>query len=374
MDVIILSIGFRPNAGGLETHLTDLTDELSKRYKVLVVTLSPLNTNVKARRIEQSGKLTIWRIPWYGGGLFYKLLNYPILEFIYLTPPLVLGMLLALLKYPKVKVIHAQGLSGIIVGGIFGKLFRKRVVVSTHFVYHFGDNFFSKFSKWVYNLADRILCVSIKSGQEMLALGIDESKIGKCAYWINPMVFNATPKDKAKKSIGWDERFSVLFVGRFVKEKGIAELLSALKYLKENIIVYIVGDGPLKEMVQLAVEKNSNATYLGRVDNNKMPVYYSASDVVVVPSYEETLGRVGMEALACGTPVVATNKGGIGEVVNAEVGILFSLSPKNIANAINKLYTNKKLYQRMQSHSREHVLKSYSPNNVEVFIKEYGLQ
>lgn len=373
MDIIILTIGFRPNAGGLETHLTDLTSELSKRFDTLVVTLSPLHTNVKAKRIEKEGRLTIWRVPWYGKGLFYKLLNYPVLEFLYLTPPLVLGMLVALLRYPEVKVIHAQGLSGIVVGGFFGKLFGKRTVVSTHFVYHFGDNFFAKFSKWAYSLADRILCVSVKSGQEMKELGIERKKIGRCAYWINPEIFKPIAKGKAKKKLGWENGFDVLFVGRFVKEKGIGELLAAAKYFNKGVRLYIVGDGPMKNTV-LKKKKNKNIIYLGLVDNAQMPVYYSAADVVVVPSYEETLGRVGMEALACGTPVVATNAGGIGEVISKKVGILFSLSPKNIAGAINKLKTDKKLYRSMQENARKHVLRDYSPKNVDVFIKEYDLQ
>ncbi len=372
MDIIILSIGFRPNMGGLETHLTDLTNELKKKLSLLVVTLTPITTEVKGKLVEKQKNLTIWRIPWIGRGLFYKLQKQPLLEFFYLMPPMFFGLFIALVVHPEVKVIHAQGLTGAIPGGILGKLFGKRVVVSTHFVYNFKDNFFAKFTKWAYNLADRILCVSLKSGEEMREVGIPQEKIGRCAYWIDLNQFRPVDKTKAKKAVGWPNDFSVLFVGRLVKEKGILELVLSLREMDKNIHLYIVGDGPLKEKVLKMGKGFKNFAHLGIVENTKMPLFYSAADVVIVPSYEETLGRVGMEALACSTPVVATDSGGIREVVSEDVGILIDLKPKNIANALNKLYRDKKLYLSMKKNARKYVSKSYSPKNVGVFIKEYG--
>ena len=166
----------------------------------------------------------------------------------------------------------------------------------------------------------------------------------------------------------------MLFVGRLVKEKGIIELMQALEFINSEIQLYVVGRGPLEDKVLSMGKKYVNFHYMGIIDNTRMPLYYSASDVVVVPSYEETLGRVGMESLACGTPVVATDNGGIREVVSNKVGILFKLSPKAIADAINKLYTKKAFYNMLKKNSRVHISKLYSPKNVEVFIKEYGLQ
>lgn len=372
MDVIILSIGFRPNMGGLETHLTDLINELKKRLVVLVVTLSPITTDIKAKMVEKGNNLTIWRVPWLGKGLFYKLQKYPLLEFFYLMPPMFFGLLMALLKHPEVKVIHAQGLTGVIPGGILGKIFRKKVIVSTHFVYNFKHDFFSKFAKWAFNLADRILCVSIKSGEEMEENGIPRSKIGKCAYWVDLRKFKPINKNVSKNNLDWAKKFSVLFVGRLVKEKGISELMGSIKFMNKDINLYVAGDGPLKEKVVILGKKYKNFVYLGLVDNTKMPIYYSAADIVIVPSYDETLGRVGMEALACSTPVIATDKGGIREVVSNDVGVLIDLSPKNIANAINMLYKDKNKYNKMEKGARRHISELYSSKNINIFIKEYG--
>lgn len=201
MDVVILTIGFRPNLGGLETHLTDLTNELSKKIRVLVVTLPPISSRIPAKTVESSANLTIWRVPWFGKGIFYKLLNWPILEFFYLTPPLVVGLLFALIRYPRLKVIHAQGISGGLTAVLIGKLFRKKVVISTHYVYHFTyKGYFDLLTLWVYKQADRVLCVSEASKAEMLKGGVSKDRIGKCAYWIDLESFTQLDKKVADMS------------------------------------------------------------------------------------------------------------------------------------------------------------------------------
>lgn len=371
---VILSIGFRPNIGGLETHLTDLTNELKKEYSLLVVTLPPISTRVSAFTIEKEQNLTIWRVPWFGKNLFHKLLKYPILEFFYLTPPLLIGLLIALIRYPSIQVVHVQGISGIVAGGIISKLFGKRVLISMQFVFHFDKNFFSWFSKQMLNLADRILCVSLASEEEVRKLGIPEKKIGKCAYWIDLDTFKPTDKRLAKKQVKWENKFSVLFIGRLIEEKGIVPLLGSVPKLPKDINLYIIGDGPLAEEIDRISKTYKNLHFLGKIDNTLTPIYFSAADLVIVPSFEETLGRVSMEALACKTPVVASNTGGIKEVVDDSVGILVPVEKDAIASAIIKLYKDEKLYKKLQKNSRKHIEKLYSKKNVEVFVKEYGIK
>jgi len=225
--VVILTAGFRPTMGGLETHLNDLTSELKKKYKLLVVSLPPLSSNVEAKCVEKEGKnLLIWRVPWVGEGLFYKLLRWPVLELAYLVPPLALGLLVALVRYPSVEVVHAQGLGPAIPGVILGKLWRKRVIVSTHFVFHFQENLLGRVAKWVLNGTDRVLCVSDISMEETTGLGIPKEKVGRCAYWIDLDLFKPMAKEKAKKMVGWPGKFSVLFVGRLLPGKGVREVAS----------------------------------------------------------------------------------------------------------------------------------------------------
>lgn len=372
-QVIILSIGFKPNIGGLETHLTDLTNELKKRYQILVITLPPISTRVDAKTVENEGNLVIWRIPWFGKNVFYKLLRFPVLEFFYLTPPLFLGLLIALIKYPSIEVVHAQGISGMVAGGLISKIFSKRVIVSMQFVFHFKKNFFGWFSKIILNLANRVLCVSLASEDEIRKLGISNSKIGKCAYWIDLNIFKPLSKKYSKNKVNWPDKFSALFIGRLIEEKGIKPLLEAVPLLPEQIQLYIIGDGLLKEEIEKIAKKYENLHFLGKIDNTLTPIFYNAADIVVVPSFEETLGRVSMEALACRTPVVASSAGGIKEVVDEAVGILIEVNPQSIASAIIKVYKDKKLYEKFKENSREHIQRLYSNRNVNVFVKEYEI-
>lgn len=371
--ILILSIAFRPNIGGLETHLTDLTNEIKKRYQALVVTLPPISTRVSSRVVERDGNLLIWRIPWFGKNLFYKFMNWPILEFFYLTPPLFFGLLVALIKYPSIQVIHAQGFSGGLTTVILGKLFGKRTLISTAYVFHFKKDFLRRVAKWVFGSVDRVLCVSEASTKEMKELGIPKEKLGKCPYWIDLDIFKPTDQALAKKKVGWTNNFSILFIGRLVKEKGIFELLEAVELIPKEIKVYIIGDGLLKEYVEQMAKTKPNLLFLGKVSNELTPLYYSAADVVIVPSYEETLGRVNMEALACSTPVIGSSTGGLKEVVSEDVGMLFKVTPQDIAKTIVRLYEDKKLYARFRKNARIHIQKHFSSKNFAVFVKEYDI-
>lgn len=371
--ILILSIAFRPNIGGVETHLTDLTNEIKQKYPVLVVALPPITTKVAAKTIEKDGNLLIWRIPWFGKGLFNELLKWPILEFFYLTPPLFVGLLIALIKYPSIQVIHAQGFSGGFTTAILGKIFSKKTFISTAYVFHFKDNFYGRIARWVFNSADRVLCVSEASTEEMKKLGTSKEKLGKCLYWIDLDIFKPTDKQIAKKKIGWPNKFSILFIGRLVREKGVFELLEAIKLVPEEINFYIIGDGILKKEVEETAKVYSNLYFLGKIHNELTPVYYSAADLVIVPSYEETLGRVSMEALACSTPVIGSSTGGLKEVVSNGVGLLFKVEPRDIAKTIVRLYEDKVLYLRFRKNSRPHIQKFYSRKNFEIFMREYGI-
>src|SRR4030042_2392648 len=91
---------------------------------------------------------------------------------------------------------------------------------------------------------------------------------------------------------------------------------------KEGIkLVVIGGDDPTQaEMQRLKnpsqrLKIDGSVIFLGLVEQEMLPFFYSAADICVVPSYYETFGLVVLESLACGTPVVATQVGGVGDVI-----------------------------------------------------------
>lgn len=105
------------------------------------------------------------------------------------------------------------------------------------------------------------------------------------------------------------------FVGRLQEDKGILDYIQACKKLsnKYNLKAFIIGYGPLAETVNSLVENDSSFIYICGVNQIDLPIYYRKFDLFCFPSKRntESLGLVGIEAMACGTPVVGTNIGGI---------------------------------------------------------------
>src|SRR3989344_2683034 len=125
MRVLQLTVHFSPNIGGVETHLLDLVNVLTKRgWQTVVLSYQPLVAKTKWQPYEKRNRFEVIRIPWIQG-LFYKLVTHPILEFLYLLPGLFLITPLVLLwKNPN--VIHTHGIVAGFVGVFWGKVFGKR--------------------------------------------------------------------------------------------------------------------------------------------------------------------------------------------------------------------------------------------------------
>ncbi len=368
MRILQLTSHFAPNMGGVETHLTDLVSALTKRrHKVFVLTYRPLTTKTSWKLYEKKVGLEILRIPWFPG-FFYKLVSSPILEFLYLLPGLfVITPFVIFLK--SIQVIHGHGLVAGAVSVFWGKIFGKKVLVSTHSIYHFPKkSFYRDFVKWIFLNADYLLALSGQSANEISSLGIPREKIGMFTYWINLDKFK--PKENAKEKLGWNGKFVVLFVGRLIEEKGLLELLKAFGKWDEAITLAIAGSGPLEKRVSRI--KENNFVYLGKVDQDDLPLYYSAADLLVVPSiHEEGFGRVILESLACGTPVIGSKRGAIPEAMDKTVGELIRITPEKIKEVVEYFYKNSDRLKKLSRNTREFAEKNYSEKNVEEIIKAY---
>jgi D-inositol-3-phosphate glycosyltransferase len=143
--------------------------------------------------------------------------------------------------------------------------------------------------------------------------------------------FYPISKDEAKEFVGVpDDRQMVLFVGRIERLKGIDVLLAAFRDLMDqsviserSICLAIIGgdaetspekmDAEMARLRKLVAEYELDGVvrFLGKRDQDSLPYYYSASDIVVVPSEYESFGLVALEAMACGTAVIASETGGL---------------------------------------------------------------
>ena len=159
----------------------------------------------------------------------------------------------------------------------------------------------------------------------------------------------------------------VSFVGKFTDFKGIDILIKAARKITDEIpevVFALAGDGQLMpDMKKLKAElKLDNVHFLGHQTQIDVASLYNAADVSVVPSRIEPFGLVAIEALACGTPVVATRAGGLPDFVNDEIGQLVEMeNPEALADAIiEEIENNTK--QTKGKYAAKYALDNYSWN------------
>lgn len=364
MKILQISPHFSPNLGGVETHLGDLVSSLiEKGHKVFVLTYQPLQTKIQWKIFERKKESAVFRIPWITG-LFYRFINKPILEFLYLFPGIFLiTPLIILIENPK--VIHSHGLVAGLVGVFWGKIFNLRSVISTHNMYNFPTNgLYREIVSWIFNNTDHVLCLSTQSADEITNIVKTKNKITIFTHWVDLKNFAPQDKKLSKEKLGWKAKFNVLFVGRLVSEKGIPELLKAAKLFKKGISLKIAGSGTLESKV--------GKYYIGKIAQEDLPVYYSAADLTIVPStHDEGFGRVILESLACGTPVIGSNRGAIPLVMNETVGKLIDVSPESIKNAVEYFYKNPNKLMKAGKKARSFAKLRYGSNNVKSILKSY---
>lgn len=370
MRVLQISAHFHPNIGGVETHLTDLIQFLKeKNWQVTVLSYQPLTANKRGKVYERHNRIEIIRVPWIPN-FFYKLISYPAIEFIYLVPGLfVTCPFLIFSKKPD--VIHAHGLVAGFAGIFWGKIFGKRVIISSHSIYHFPKKgLYKTFAKWIFTHADKILALSKKSVTELQALGVPKKGIVQFTYWVNLKNFRKVIKDKKISDSKY--KFTVLFVGRLIKEKGVIELLESFKTWDRKNKLIIAGKGPLEGFVKQCAKKFNNLEAVGAIDQDKLPFYYSSADITVVPSTsEEGFGRIIIESLACGTPVIGSCFGAIPESMDNTVGKIIKVTPKNIKDTVNYFIKNKSELNKLSLNCRRFAERRYSEQNAESIIKTY---
>ena len=375
MKILQLSVHFAPNVGGVETHLTDLVEGLAKkRHTVFVLTYRPLVKKAPWKFLDKQKKnITIVRLPWIPG-FFYKFVTSPIIEFLYLVPGLFFATPVCLvINNPD--VIHAHGLVAGFIGVFWAKIFRKRVVVSTHNLYHFpASGLYHNFAKWIFSNASVTICLSDQSVEEIKKLGVPSEKVKRFIYWVNVDLFRPMDKEKIKRELNLAYPFIILFVGRLIEIKGVRELINAGKDVSNAVKIVIAGDGPMHDEVEKAAQKrDGKIIFIGAIDNKKLPIYYNAADAVIIPStHDEGFGRVILEALSCGIPVIGSNRGAIPEAMDETVGRLITVTPKNIAQAIMTLQKNKQLLAKLSKNARTFAVKRYSEKNIDIILSTYS--
>lgn len=161
---------------------------------------------------------------------------------------------------------------------------------------------------------------------------------------------------------------SLLFVGKLSRQKGLDVLLQALSRLAADVTLDVVGDGAERQALEkLAGELGvtSRVRWHGSQSQESLVPFYRSASALVVPSADEGLGLVAVEALLCETPVVAFESGGLPDVIQHErTGLLVSeRSPAALAAAISDVLGRGDRGQSLGVGGRLHALGTFAPES-----------
>jgi len=281
------------------------------------------------------------------------------------TTQLVSLIALALKKRPE--IIHAhwilpQGLNAMITSLLLGIPF----IVTVHGAdaYSADSNLIRKISRWVLSKASSVTANSVKTRAEV------EKQLGMAEITIIPMgVDESSFKPKNDRAPGK----TILFIGRLAEIKGVEYLIRAFPKVKEKhpeAKLNIIGEGEEEPRLRREAESTGHGKdihFLGPIPHEKITGHYQAADVFILPSIvdsrgaSEGLGVVVIEALACGTPTVATELGGITDIIkDGETGLLVpEKNPDRLADAIDKILSDRDLADRLARNGRLLVHEKY---------------
>jgi glycosyltransferase involved in cell wall biosynthesis len=198
--------------------------------------------------------------------------------------------------------------------------------------------------------------------------GFPKAKIVRIPNFVDPVQFfpaTADAKIQAKESIDLKNRKIVAFSGRLVERKGMDFLIDSWRDVtrdRPDAILLVLGDGPLLEnMKKKATDLGiaDSVVFQGHVD--QVIDFLHATDVFVLPSYQEGMPNSLLEAMACGLPVVATRIGGVVDIIRDEESGLLTApgDSKGLAERILMLLNNEGLAKSISSNALKTIQDSY---------------
>ncbi|MGD0645742.1 MAG: glycosyltransferase family 4 protein [Candidatus Bathyarchaeia archaeon] len=338
----IVTHTFLPHVGGIEKVVYEQSKRLLQRnYEPIVVTSriqTPKNYVVDGIKVECYGSLNIgFRL-----GIPYSI-------------PTVTSIETFLKAVKSSKIVHAHGhpyLSSLIAAKL-AKRYSKPFVLTQHNTFIEYDSIFDNIErlndlavgKETLKEADRIITVSNATKDYVLSLGAKPEKVKVLYNGVDLVRFRplAGKREEMRRKLGIPQNSIVaLTVRRLVYKNGIDTLIkSANIAVKKNpkIIFLVVGKGPDFNDVQVRIEQlgiENNFRLAGFVKDEDLPFYYNVADFFVLPSKSgEGLPLVALEAMACGLPTIATDVGGISEILPEDYGkIVLPNQPELLAKAI----------------------------------------
>ncbi|KXB05944.1 hypothetical protein AKJ51_04430 [candidate division MSBL1 archaeon SCGC-AAA382A20] len=203
------------------------------------------------------------------------------------------------------------------------------------------------------SFSDLTICLSDLSEKEAkLHFKVPGEKIKKIKNGVSESFQPDLKTGNLRKNLGISEEdFIVTYIGRLEKEKGVQDLIKAIgKMRSSSAKALIIGKGKYKKnLIKESHSFSGKIKFVEPVKHEKIPQYLNLSDLFVLPSYWEVQPLTCIEAMACGTPVIATGVGGVPEIVKDRNNGLI-VPPKNpevLAQKISELENRTELRKKL---------------------------
>jgi len=199
-------------------------------------------------------------------------------------------------------------------------------------------------------------------------------------FGVDTELFQPRDATDLREKLGLGGKFAVGYVGRIVKQKGIADLIQALAALPERCVLVLVGSGDFESRARVVAEElgvDSRIRWVSHVSSVEIPQYMNALDVVVLPSrttlrWKEQFGRVLIEAMACETAVVGSNSGEIPNVIGDAGRVFPEENVEALVEDLHALYESSEIRGELGARGRARVLKNFTHRRIaEETVKFY---
>jgi glycosyltransferase involved in cell wall biosynthesis len=372
MKILQLCIRFPPAPGGAENHVYHISKELIKRGHELKVFTSDLYTEVPFVRIEKP-KSSYHNIP------VRRFKSYTLgSEMHYIFIPSMLRKILK--EAPDIIHTHSYGYFQTNAGAFAKKIKGLPFIITPHFHPQWSmwggarrkklrgvyDAFFAR---PVLNAADAVIGVSAHEMELMKETGYRARNVKIIPNGIDFSAFEPIPDGSLFREKYDISGRMILYAGRLASNKGLSHLIEAMPqvfsdhdYVTLALVGEDEGEGPRLKQRAKELGILDRIKFTGHIrDDNIFRSAYSACDVFVLPSEYEAFGIVLLEAMACEKPCVATDVGGVPEVlVNGKTGILVEYgNPDALANAIIELLGDDEKSKTMGRAGRERVKNNF---------------
>ena len=283
----------------------------------------------------------------------------------------------------KVDLFHAHDWLVATAGIGLKHVFRKPLLVTMHSteigrrdgVHTSTEKMIAETEAWLTYEAWKVICCSqYMVSHVKWAFGLPDDKLVMVPNGVNMNVYEealATDLKPFRSRFALPEEKLVLFVGRLVYEKGAHVLINAIPRILEKVDAkfVIVGSGYMKDQLSTIVRSmglEHKVMFTGFVDEETLLKLQCSADVSVVPSLFEPFGIVALEAMAAKSPVVVSDTGGLGEIVEHDItGVkVYPNNTESLAWGIAKVLTDDKYRNNLRENAFKRIQEKYDWNKI----------